>query len=141
MCFMTFSYFHLILGVTPFRSIVEILNEKEGGDSELCLFSMTLINKVNINSRLFNTFSVSTLSCQIFVVKLVNSVFHIFSCFICLSICIYLMWKFLLKIYLLISKVSPNSMFSWLFFGFTCILCGEHCAVNTVLSLLFLANS
>jgi len=95
---MTFSYFHLILGVTPFRSIVEILNEKEGGDSELCLFSMTLINKVNINSRLFNTFSVSTLSCQIFVVKLVKSVFHIF--------------KFLLKIYLLISKVSPNSMFS-----------------------------
>lgn len=35
-----------ILGLTPFRGIVDILNERDGGDSELCLFAMTLINKV-----------------------------------------------------------------------------------------------
>ena len=36
----------LFAGATPFQSLVDILNERDGGDSELCLFAMTLINKV-----------------------------------------------------------------------------------------------
>lgn len=45
-----------VAGVTPFRGVVDILNERDGGDSELCLFAMTLINKVcvfpNMNRQL-----------------------------------------------------------------------------------------
>ncbi|XP_067927955.1 FH1/FH2 domain-containing protein 3-like [Watersipora subatra] len=32
--------------VPPFQGVVDILNEKHGGDSELCLFAMTLVNKI-----------------------------------------------------------------------------------------------
>lgn len=42
------QHFSSLVGVTPFGGIVDILNEKDGGDSELCLFAMTLINKVRL---------------------------------------------------------------------------------------------
>lgn len=46
-CFFLIKTIHVFLSdVTPFRSVLDILNEKDGGDSELCLFAMTLLNKV-----------------------------------------------------------------------------------------------
>lgn len=36
----------LFLGVTPWSNIMEILEEKDGVDTELLVYAMTLVNKV-----------------------------------------------------------------------------------------------
>lgn len=38
--------FALFLGVKPWSNIMEILEEKDGVDTELLVYAMTLVNKV-----------------------------------------------------------------------------------------------
>ena len=38
--------FALLLGVIPWSNIMEILEEKDGVDTELLVYAMTLVNKV-----------------------------------------------------------------------------------------------
>ena len=38
--------FALFIGVTPWSNIMEILEEKNGVDTELLVYAMTLVNKV-----------------------------------------------------------------------------------------------
>jgi FH1/FH2 domain-containing protein 3 len=38
--------FALLIGVKPWSNIMEILEEKDGVDTELLVYAMTLVNKV-----------------------------------------------------------------------------------------------
>lgn len=38
--------FTLLVGVKPWSNIMEILEEKDGVDTELLVYAMTLVNKV-----------------------------------------------------------------------------------------------
>lgn len=48
-----------VVGVKPWSNIMGILDEKEGGDTELLTYAMTLVNKVRSikNSELFIKYS------------------------------------------------------------------------------------
>lgn len=40
--------FALLVGIKPWSNIMEILEEKDGVDTELLVYAMTLVNKVGL---------------------------------------------------------------------------------------------